>query len=223
MHVTLSAEQQLYVIPSEDGVSCLGFDNARGHANQIAQRLGRRELAFAASDHGSLAGYAKYQAAIDAWGRSELTQETYFEPGTDAKAARVLETCRRDGRKVRLMPGDPGTGACWLEEYDVVGTIGRSTGCLKVPLLVEEGADGGVPILTSSLLRIVAWDTGRDLYRHAAFRLPALEIRRAPDQRKRPWEVLHDGALAATFPNVGQAGAYVAFMCGETVEPRIFQ
>lgn len=223
MQVTLNPEQRLYVIPCGDGYTCLGFDNARDHANQIADRLGQRGLAFGDEDHGSLAGYAKYSAAIDAWGRSPLTQQTYFDPGTDAKAVRVLETCRRDGRKVRLMLGNTATGRCWLEEHDVVGRIGRSAGTLKVPLLIEPGACGGSAILTNCLLRIVEWDTGRDLYRHPAFRIPDLSIRRAAEQDERPWQVLHDGAVTAAFSDVGRAGAYLAFMCGETVEPRIFQ
>ena len=223
MQVTLNPEQRLYVIPCGDGYTCLGFDNARDHANQIADRLGQRGLAFGDEDHGSLAGYAKYRAAIDAWGRSSLTRQTYFDPGTDTKAARVLESCRRDSRKVRLMSGDTATGRCWLEEHDVVGRIGRSTGTLKVPLLIEPGADGGTAILTNCLLRIIEWDTGRDLYRHPAFRLPDLSIRRAAEQDERPWHVLHDGAVMATFSDVGRAGAYLAFMCGETVEPRTFQ
>ena len=45
MNVTLYTEQSLYVIPCGDGYTCLGFDNARGHADQIAARLERPELA----------------------------------------------------------------------------------------------------------------------------------------------------------------------------------
>ncbi len=72
MDVTLNADMQLYVIPSGDGYSCLGFDNARGHADLIAERLGRRDLAFAEGEHGTLAGYARYCTAVHAWGRSPL-------------------------------------------------------------------------------------------------------------------------------------------------------
>lgn len=223
MNVTLNTEQRLYVIPCGGGYSCLGFDNARDHANQIARRLKQPALAFGDGDHGSPTGYAKYQAAIEAWGRSPLTRQTYFDPGTDPKAARALETCRRDGRKVRLMLGDTATGRSWLDEHDVVGRIGRSTGSLKVPLLIEPGADGGVAILTDCLLRIVDWGSHQDLYRHPAFRTPDLAIRRAEAKDELPWQVLHDGTVAAGFSDVGKAGAYLAFMCGETVEPRIFQ
>ena len=214
MNVTLNPDQRLYVIPCGDGYTCLGFDNARGHADQIAARLQRPDLAFAPGDHGALDGYAKYQAAIAAWGRSPLTQQTYFDPGTEPKAARALERCRRDRRKVRLVLGDTATGRSWLEEHDVVGRIGRSTG-------TDE--DGGTAILTNCLLRLIAWDSGRDLYRHPAYRVPDLAIQRAPEQTDLPWQVLHDGTVVACFSDIGKAGAYLAFMCGETVEPRVFQ
>lgn len=223
MNVTLNIEQGLYVIACGDGFSCLGFDNARDHADLIATQLDQPALAFAPGDHGSLSGYDKYRAAIDAWSRSRLWRQTYFDPGTDPKAARALETCRRDGRMVRLILGDTGTGRCWLDEHDVVGRIGRSTGTLKVPLLIEPGADGGVAVLTSCLLRLIDWKSGRDLYRHAAYRVPELTIRRMPGNRDPRWEVLCDANVQARFSDIGKAGAYVAFMCGEIVEPRVFQ
>ncbi|WP_404302427.1 hypothetical protein [Alicycliphilus denitrificans] len=223
MNVTLNAEQRLYVIPCGDGYTCLGFDNARSHADQIAARLQRPDLAFATSDHGALVGYAKYQAAIAAWGRSQLTLQTYFDPGTDPKAVRALEKCRRDGCKVRLVQGDTATGRCWLDERDVVGRIGRSGGMMKVPLLIEAGADGGgTAILANCLLRLIDWESGRDLYRHPVYRTPDLTIRKDRDKADMPWQVLHDGTVVACFADIGKAAGYLAFMCGETVEPRVF-
>jgi len=222
MNVTLNLEQRQYVIACESGMTCLGFDSARDHAAQISGRLGQPALAFGRDDDGTLAGYARYQAAIEAWGRSGLSQNTYFDPGTDAKAARALERCRRDNAKVRLVLGDTGTGRCWLDEYDVVGCIGRSTGTLKVPLLIEPGAEYGAAILTACLLRIIDWNSGRDLYRHPAVRTPDLSICRDEAHETR-WQVMHEGTVVASFGDIGKAGAYLAFMCGESVEPRIFQ
>ncbi|CAM3996056.1 hypothetical protein [Paracidovorax anthurii] len=223
MPVTLNPAQRRYVIPCGEGYSCLGFDNARDHADQIAARLNQPLLAFAPGDHESLAGYAKYCAAIDAWGRSPLARQTYFDPGTDPNAARALESCRRNRRKVRLVQGDTATGRCWLDEHDVVGRIGRSTGTLRVPLLIEADAESGAAILTSCLLRLIDWESGRDLYRHPACRVPDLSIRRAPEPTDLPWQVLHDASVEACFADIGKAGAYLAFMCGECVEPRLFQ
>lgn len=223
MNVTLNSERRLYIIPSGHGYSCMGFDNARNHADQIARLMEQPSLALSAEDYGTLAGYAKYQTALQAWGQSKLSQLTYFDPGTDPKVARVLETCRRDRRMLRLMQGDTATGQCWLSECDVVGHIGRSSGMLKVPLLIEPGANGGAAILTNCLLRLIDWKTGRDLYRHPAFRTPDLSIHRQADNEDLPWQVLHDGQVAACFRDIGKAGAYVAFMCGEMVEPRAFE
>ena len=54
--VTLNLEQKLYVITERSGHSCFGFDNARDHANQIAQQLDQSHLAFAPGDYATLAG-----------------------------------------------------------------------------------------------------------------------------------------------------------------------
>ena len=132
--VSINAAQQRYVIECGEGYTCLGFANARDHANQIASKLSRANLAFTDEDYATLAGYDKYLKAIQAWSQSPLTRTTYFDPGTDSKAARVLESCRTHERKVRLILGDTSTGEPWLEEHDVIGRIGRSTGSLKVPL-----------------------------------------------------------------------------------------
>lgn len=96
-------------------------------------------------------------------------------------------------------------------------------GTLKAPLLIEARANGGNTILTASLLSIVEWDGGEFLYRHPAYHAPDLLIRRGGDP-DRPWEVIHRRKeVVARFRDIGKTGAYVAFMCGETVEPRIFQ
>lgn len=220
--VTLNPEQRLYVIAFDGGVSCLGFDNARAHADQIAERLGRPELAFAASDHAALAGHARYLRALQAWGQSALSRQTYFDPGTPPEVAKVLESCRQAGNKVRLVLGDPMTGESWLDEYDVVGTIGRSTGSLKVPLLVEDGEDGGGAILTACVLCVIDWKSGRTRYRHPAYQAPELGIR-PTDDAAHPWAVLHRDQEVARFRDIGKAGAYLAFMRDEPVEPKIFR
>lgn len=222
VNVTLNTEQQRYVLDHGHGYTCFGFTNARDHTNQLAERLKRPDLAFGEADYGALSGYQKYLSAVEAWGKSPLTRKTYFDPATDPKAAQVLERCREANAKVRLILGDTATGRTWLDEHDVVGRIGRSTGTLKVPLLIEPGADGGIAILTACLLAIIDWERGKFLFRHPRYRAPDLLIRPSGNT-ERPWDVLHDEQVVACFPDIGKAGAYVAFMRGETVEPRIFQ
>ena len=222
MNVTLNAEQRLYVIPCGDGYSCFGFANARDHADQIAEHLKRPDLNFSTEDFGAPSGYEKYQAAVQAWAASPRSRKTYFDPGTDPKGARILERCRDQGTKVRLILGNTSTGRVWFDEHDVVGRIGRSMGPLKVPLLIEPGADGGSAILTACLLAIIDWDGGAFLYRHPNHRAPELLIRHGGDP-ERPWEVLHHEDVVARLPDIGKAGAYIAFMRGETIEPRVFR
>ncbi len=220
--VQINAEQQLYVIDCGEGYTCFGFANARDHANQIARKLGRPDLAFTDEDYATPAGYEKYCAAVQAWGQSPLTHSTYFDPGTDGKAAKVLESCRTGERKIRLILGDTRSGEPWLEEHDVVGRIGRSTGPLKVPLLIEPGEHGGCAILCACLLAIVDWQSGDFLYRHATYREADLSIKPSADA-ERPWDVLRRDEVVASFRDIGQAGAYLAFMRGATIEPRVFR
>jgi len=220
--IRLNPDQHQYAIREGDGYTCLGYNNARDHANQIAELLNQPELAFTPGDYATLAGYEKYQAAVTTWGHSPFSTRTYFDPHTEPAVRRVLETCRLAGTPVRLILGNPRTGQSWLDEHDVVGTIGRSTGGLKVPLLVPRGEHGGGAILTANVLGIVDWTSGKALYRHPGFLAPDLLIQPTGDKRL-PWRVLHQGLDIARFDDIGKAGAYVAFMRGETVEPRIFQ
>lgn len=220
--VTLNIEQKLYVIATASGYSCFGFDNARDHSNQIAQRLGRADLLFTPNDYAALTGYRKYEEAVSAWSRSTRTRQTYFDPGTDPKVVAVLESRRQTGGKVRLMLGDTRTGKPWLNEYDVVGKIGRSGGSLKVPLLIEEGESGGGAILTACVLHVIDWKSGRTLYRHSLYREPDLSLQPS-DIPEHSWAVIHLNEVIARFKDMGKACAYIAFMRGETIEPRIFQ
>lgn len=220
--VTINESQRLYVIAFDGGVSCLGFDNARDHANQIAERLRQPELAFSASDFAALAGYAKYMRAIQAWAGSAASRHTHFDPGATPEVARVLERCRHAGTKVRLVLGNTVTGESWLDEYDVVGTIGRSSGPLRVPLLIEEGEDGGGAVLTTCLLCVIDWRSSRVLYRHPAYRVVDLAIAPSCDDQ-RSWAVRQRDKTVAQFRDIGKAAAYLAFMRGLPVEPTTFR
>ncbi len=224
--VTLNLEQRLYIIAGDGGFSCLGFDNARNHAHQIAQRLGQPHLAFMAEDHNTLAGYRKYQAATRAWGQSPQAHDTYFDPGTSSEVMQVLESCRKNRRQVRLVFGDTRTGQSWFDEFGVVGRVGRSTGWLKVPLLIETGDVGGGAILTACLLCILDWQSGAALYTHATYQVPDLRLVPTSDA-DHPWGVEHQKSYQKTelarFRDIGKAGAYLAFMRGESIEPRVFR
>jgi hypothetical protein len=226
-NVRLHDTEPLYVLSHGDRYSCLGFKSASDHAQQIATLMARPDLALAEDEFGTVQGYFRYQRAIDAWGASPLTRSTYFDPGTAPQVAKVLERCRKNGDRVRLILGDTSTGIPWFEEFGVVGTIHRSCGTLKVPLLVEDGEVGGAAILTSCLLCIIGWNSGKVLYRHSAYQPPEMKIDFSLEgltaKEPLPWIVSHQETVLASFANQGKAAAYLAFMQGECVEPRVFQ
>lgn len=210
-----------YVLQNSGGVSCFGYDNARDHTNQIAQRLNRPDLRFADDDHGTQSGYRKYLQAVGAWSNSPLCEHTYFDPGTHPDAEPALEACRRHGTMCRLILGDTATGEPWFDEHDVVGRIGRSGGALKVPLIVPPDEDGGPAILTACVLAVIDWQSGKAIYRHALYREPELGL--FPDaDAVHHWCVRHRGETLARFDDLTKAAAYLAFMRGATIEPRVF-
>ena len=219
--VSISPDQQQYVLAHDQGFSCRGFESARDHTAQIAQLLGDASLAFNEADFGQLSGYERYQRACAAWAASPLSKQTYFDPGTDPKVASVLERYRKTGLRIRVFTGDTKTGADWLEEFDVVGTVGRSSGSQKVPLLLAAGESYGMAILTACVVRLVDWETGRELYRHPLYQAPEFDLLTGA-HRELPFEVLHKGTVRARFSTKPAAMAYIAFMSGLSIEPRVF-
>jgi len=157
--ITLNREQKLYVIPSGSGYTCFGFDNAALHHLQMLTQLVslsmpsrqpggegptlmdkvfQHPLAWKESDWGQVSGYDKYQKVLSLWSQSAASERTYFDPGTHPEVCRILERARKSGVQLRLFLGDTQTGRDWMEENDVVGRIGRSTGQMKVPLLIPK-------------------------------------------------------------------------------------
>jgi len=84
--------------------------------------------------------------------------------------------------------------------------------------------DGGVSCLGFDNARAHAndWHSGRTRYRHPSYQAPELGIKPTHDAAH-PWcrTALRQGSRA--FKDIGKAGAYLAFMRGEPVEPRIFR
>lgn len=80
---------------------------------------------------------------------------TSYELGTDSAIIKVLEEARKSRQRIRIFLGDPLTGECWPEEYDIMGYVGRSYGSAKIPLLVNNKRSmGGSGILTKNIVRI---------------------------------------------------------------------
>jgi hypothetical protein len=165
--VTTNDEQRLFVIPARDGYSCFGYDNCYAECRQLAEALGRPDLAPREEDVGTLPQYELYRRLCGLAAHKDLG--TWFNPGTDPAVKRVLEAYRRSGARIRITLGDRETGRQWGDGPET-GAIGRSTGPLKAPLLLRtRRSTGGEAILTACIVRLEDAATGRDLYRHPGF------------------------------------------------------
>lgn len=136
------------------------------------------------------------------------------------EAVRVILTNLNEARprpRVRLFLGDTKTGTVWLEEYDVIGTIGKSTGTQPAPLLINNARSmGGGAILDHCILKIIRTDTGRVLYEHPKFNNPADDAKVIPSKLPDYAEAVEiDGTIYANFKKNGQAARWIEFMQGK--------
>lgn len=232
MNVTVNQEQRLFVIPSGGGYTCLGFDVVYDNCLELVKRIRQHHIvpseqplpAVEQADVGTIGQYAQYQRLLNIVGTRKIG--TWFNHSTPVKVRQVLETYRKEGGRVRLFYGDTKTGRSWLDEFDMVGRVGRSRGTLQIPLLIEDGEYGGPGILDSCIVRILDADTRKELYRHRNFHVPDMEIRPAEDTVKAKgyshgvWVVNKEGVAEnhANFKTFGKAAQWVAFMAGECTE-----
>ncbi len=140
-----------------------------------------------------------------------LPSGSCYHQDTPVRLVRLLENLRREGTLVRVFYGDVKTGQSWHDEHDIIGRIGRSTGNIKIPLLVADGESGGCGLLDHCIIRIDS-DEGT-LYRHRTFRVGDLSLAQGL-LKTHPWEVTIDGSVHARFKRNWDAIRYMAFLQG---------
>lgn len=92
---------------------------------------------------------------------------TFYHFETEDKVCRVLETCMNTHERIRIYLGDAATGKDWGEVNDVKGYVGRSTGQIKIPLLVYNSRSlGGGALLDHCIVKIETTKGKRVLYQH---------------------------------------------------------
>lgn len=105
-----------------------------------------------------------------AWDGKEykVLNGTYYHIETSNHLVRLLEEIRINRWPIQLHYGDIGTGEDWGEVNDVIGTLGRSTGPIKVPIILENSfSSGGPAILDHCIVMIVCQsENGAVLYQH---------------------------------------------------------
>lgn len=133
------------------------------------------------------------------------------------RIAKALKYCYEGGERCRIWYGNRETGESWTEEFDVTGYVKRSSGCLKVPLLVYKSTSyGGIEIPTSAIVRIDSIKTKTVLYMHTNFHVPPLVIVES-DTDGYGWQVENGMTerVCARFKTRAKAERYIAFMKGE--------
>ena len=96
----------------------------------------------------------------------KLVNGTSYDKRTDDEVIRILEHCRMNNIRVVLDYGDTKTGKSWNDRYGITGRVGRSSGQIKVPILLHnKRSHGGGEILTHCIIGIKR-SKGKDtLYR----------------------------------------------------------
>lgn len=143
--------------------------------------------------------------------------ETTFHKDTVQAVRNILESARATRQRLRLHLGNTVTGELWLEEFDVVGYIGRSTGQSKVPLLIHNSrSHGGPAILDHCILGIQDAESKAWLYRARNMKMPNLNIVHTLELENSGvlYAVFKDKEVIARFPDMKEAKNYVDFMLG---------
>lgn len=224
MEISLNKGRELFLIKHHSGVTCLGFDVVYRTLKELAARLRKAGLAFSEpvrAARGTLQQYEAYQQALAAYSKLQ-DQKTWFTEDTPEPVQKVLEAYRLSGKTLRVFYGGA-DGVDWLEEYETIGKVGRSTGPLKVPLLVPKGENGGSAILAGSIIRLVDVASGKELYRAANYSQPTLVIGDSGTTHKGyvagVWSTKQGEGEApvnlANFKSYAKAAAYLAFITGE--------
>jgi hypothetical protein len=102
---------------------------------------------------------------------------TFFHEETDNKICEILVNAQATRQRLKFYFGDTATGKSWNEENDTIGTVGRSTGTIKIPLLIKTSRSyGGGAILDHCIVKIKDAKTGAVLYQHENYSGPKVEI-----------------------------------------------
>lgn len=144
---------------------------------------------------------------------------TSYDVRTPDEVVAILENARQNRTRLHVSLGEtegPETGNDWLEEKMVYGFIARSTGSIKIPLLIHNRRSlGGPGLLDHCIVRIRESLGGRVLWSHPRYHHGRLEIRQKaeavslPDGRVLTVDVLREGEVQAAFDNMTKARRYI--------------
>jgi hypothetical protein len=131
-----------------------------------------------------------------------------FHPTTPDGVCQLLAHAANTHRnyRVRIFYGDAETGRDWLEEYDTIGYIGRSTGSIKPPLMIANVRSICGPAILDNCIVKITIDKST-VYSHFNYHQPAIVADGC--------DVFTDGKLHAQCHSCQQADKLAAFLRGE--------
>lgn len=153
----------------------------------------------------------------------QICNGTSYTSKTSDKIIAAIEQARLNSSRVRVWYGDTATGTSWNEEYDTTGKIGRSTGGIKIPLLIANARSiGGGCLLDDCIVHMIDTKTKQVLYSHKLFKMPVAivqDIYQTDFARTIPKDYTHcvkiDGKQHAFFKSESKAKRYADFMTGK--------
>ena len=94
---------------------------------------------------------------------------TTYKDETPRQVVNILERSREERERICIRYGDRDTGNDWGDPR-MCGHVGRSTGTVKIPLLIKTRRSyGGEGILDHAIIRITEPGTKRVLYSHPKY------------------------------------------------------
>ena len=140
------------------------------------------------------AGYRDGQPVNDK--EYKVLNGTFYDGRTPDKVCIILDELRQNRNTVKIHLGDTATGRDWNEEHDTIGHVGRSTGDIKIPLLVNTRSYGGPGLLDHCIVKIrTIGKHPRTLYQVDNYQAPAIEITDNSDLPEYSNNLLIDGQI----------------------------
>jgi hypothetical protein len=142
----------------------------------------------------------------------KVVNGTSYHEETPMEVVNTIEDARINNKRIRMFLGDTETGRDWMEEYEVSGTVGRSMGTVKIPLLIKTSRSmGGVGILDHCIVKLIV--NGIVKYAHPKYHLPQMEARNS-EMEGYAVELLINGKVHARFKSQKQAERWTKFING---------